>query len=247
MYEKHYIQDYTAHVANLKSHFGEEEGLRLAVGGQWEWIGQLEACLLKLAGLRDGMRLIDLGCGSGRLATVLAKQTEIRYHGIDIISDLLTYARSISPRNYIFTQVEKIEIPDYNENADVICAFSLFTHLLHEETFAYLQEVHRVLKPGGVLVFSFIEFAMPSHWTVFESTLSQSKNGTRAHLNVFIERPAIEVWAKHLGFKIERYIDGHMGDVLPLPEPMVSPDGTTKTHGGLGQSTCILRKEEAGS
>ena len=39
----------------------------------------------------------------------------------------------------------------------MILAFSVFTHLLHEESFIYLEDFKRVLKPGGSVVFSFLE------------------------------------------------------------------------------------------
>ena len=241
MYEDHSFKNNTAVIAALKAQHGDE-GLRMAVGGYWEWMGNLEASLLKIAGLRDGMRLIDLGCGSGRLAVVLAEQAKVAYHGIDIMPDLLDYARKNTPSDFQFSLVDKLEIPDADGVADMVCAFSLFTHLLHEETYTYLEEAKRVLKPGGVLVFSFLEFAFPSHWTIFNATQKDTKAGVRTTLNVFFERAAIEAWAKHLDLQVVRYIDGNSGDIAQLEKPLKSPDGTMKTAGNLGQSVCFLRK-----
>ncbi|MGN6770582.1 MAG: class I SAM-dependent methyltransferase [Rhizobiaceae bacterium] len=242
MLKLHYLEKYFPHVAKLKEQFGRDEGMHLAVGGQWEWVGRLETDLLRMMGLRDGMRLVDLGCGSGRLAVVLAKEMRIEYHGIDIVPDLLEYAKEITPPAYRFSRVENIEIPDTDQSADMICAFSLFTHLLHEETYIYLEECARVLKPGGKLVFSFLELAIPPHWAIFQSTKDKRKAGVDMPLNVFFERPAIEVWAKRLNFRIDKYLDSTMGDTIPLSKPTTDPKGVLKQNGNMGQSVCVLTK-----
>jgi len=38
--------------------------------------------------------------------------------------------------------------------ADILCAFSVFTHMEHEDTCRYLRAARRVVRPGGRLVFS---------------------------------------------------------------------------------------------
>jgi ubiquinone/menaquinone biosynthesis C-methylase UbiE len=70
-------------------------------------------------------------------------------------------------------------IPEKDGEADFVCFFSVLTHLLHEQGFVYLQEAKRVLKPGGKIVFSFLEFAVPDHWAVFEGTVNDIKASTR--------------------------------------------------------------------
>ncbi len=66
-----------------------------------------------------------------------------------------------------------VKLPGPDSTFDYVCAFSLFTHLLREETFIYMRDCHRVLKTGGKLLFSFLEFHMPPLWQVFEATVSQ--------------------------------------------------------------------------
>lgn len=241
---QHYSRDYNRHVARLtKSSQSLDEAMSLAVGGNFEAIGRIHSDLLRLVGLRNGMNVLDLGCGSGRTAAVLARDFEIEYHGIDVVQALLDYAKSKTPANYRYSLVQQIEIPQADASIDLACAFSLFTHLLHEETYRYLEECARVLKPNGQLVFSFLEFAMPYHWHVFEGTVRESRNGTRTHLNVFIERPAITAWADHLGFDIALWQDHSQGPCIPLSRAVKTDSGETLEHGAnLGQSVCVLRK-----
>ena len=99
---------------------------------------------------------------------------------------------------------------------DIVCAFSLFTHLLHAESFIYLKEIVRVLKPNGTLVFSFLEFAEPGHWRIFEQTVEAQRRSSKPHLNIFIERSVVDLWSERLGLRREAFIgasepkfDGH--------------------------------------
>ena len=94
----------------------------------------------------------------------------------------------------------------------MILAFSVFTHLLHEESFIYLEDFKRVLKPGGSVVFSFLESACS--WPIFETMIAHARQGYKTHLNMFIERPQIEAWAAHLGMEIMGYEFGlpHSGE-----------------------------------
>lgn len=226
MAQFHFVEDYEKHVANLLASMPLDQAMEQAVGGSFDHIGGIEYELLNFAGLQSGMSLLDLGCGSGRLARTLGRSPkEVNYIGIDIVQSLLDYAATQSPAWYRFIKHQDLSIPLPNLSMDFACAFSVFTHLLHHESFLYLEEFHRVLRPGGKLVFSFLEFAVPSHWTVFRTTADQQKVSKQAHLNSFIERNVIETWAAQAGFTVEQFIAGP--DAVPGSAP-------------LGQSTAIL-------
>lgn len=154
------------------------------------------------------MKLIDLGCGSGRAAKAISKRRHIEYLGIDIVQTLLDYAKTMSPSHYQFRRSINLQIEEPEGTVDMICAFSLFTHLLHEETYIYLREAHQCLKEGGKLVFSFLEFRERAHWKIFDETVKSRHLGKRLHLNMFIERNVIEKWSQALGFSQPSYTDG---------------------------------------
>lgn len=205
MAQFHFVEDYEKLVARLIKTYPIDEAMSHAVGGGYEMFGQIEAGVLETVGLKNGMRLVDMGCGSGRLATVLHQRTEISYVGIDIVQTLLDYAQTKAPK-YQFLLHRGLSIPQPDNSTDMVSAFSLFTHLLHAETYIYLEECVRILKPGGKIVFSFLEFAEPAHWVVFDHTKKATAAETGDHLNMFIERGAIDVWAARLGIAVEQYI-----------------------------------------
>ncbi len=224
----HFVEDYERVVANLVATHPIDEAMALAVGGgDYVTLGAIQRKLLRHAGLADGMSVIDLGCGSGRLAHALGNAMTVRYLGVDVVQALLDYAATRAPPAYRFVRHTRLDIPAEPASADLVCAFSVFTHLLHEESFLYLADMHRVLRPGGVAVFSFLEFAEPSHWTIFDQTVEARRGGTTLTLNTFIERGPIAEWARRLGFEAPRFISG-----------MEAPQGGAP----LGQAVAILRR-----
>jgi ubiquinone/menaquinone biosynthesis C-methylase UbiE len=208
MPEFHFVQDYEKLIKRLLGEMPFDEAMAAAVGGDFERVGRIEAAVVRHLGLRDGMSLIDLGCGSGRLAWALGQMMRIDFLGIDIVQPLLDYAKTRTPRTYRFVLHRALDIPAPDASADMVSAFSVFTHLLHHETYLYLQDIRRVLRPRGRLVFSFLEFADPAHWQQFAGTVEAQRSNMLPHLNQFIERPTIDLWASKLGFERERFIDG---------------------------------------
>jgi ubiquinone/menaquinone biosynthesis C-methylase UbiE len=103
----------------------------------------------------------------------------------------------------------------------------VLTHLLHEHSFWYLEEARRVLRPGGRIVFSFLEFAEPGHMPVFWATLRTAKARTPEPINVFIDRQGIQRWADALALRV---VDIRYGAEAIVP------------RGELGQSVCVLEK-----
>jgi SAM-dependent methyltransferase len=232
---------YNRHAADLEQRLGTDAGLRAAVGGEFIAVGKLEYYLLRSLGLADGNHVVDVGCGSGRLACQLASFPAIQYTGTDVVQRLLSYAEKLSKRpDWHFIHVGGTSIPCVDASADFICFFSVFTHLLHEDTFKYFREARRCLKPDGLLVMSFLEFTDPNHWNIFMASVDGAKSGQ--HLNQFVERGAISAWAEHSDLEI---VDIR-GDSLhiPLPEEIQFENGVRMGNfGSFGQSIAILRRK----
>jgi SAM-dependent methyltransferase len=231
MVQFHFVEDYERTVAQLIATMPIDDAMSAAVGevGTYLKIGAIELDLLIWSGLKDGMSIIDLGCGSGRLAHALWRSPNVEYIGVDIIQSLLDYAKAKSPPHYIFKLHRQLNIPAPDHSADFVTAFSLFTRLLHSESYLYLEDIRRVLKPKGKLIFSFLEFADPNHWPAFSREIETRRaNGAAivSALVTMIERNAIKCWAERLGYTEERIVDGKE-----------APWGTDP----LGQSVAILR------
>lgn len=77
--------------------------------------------------------VIDVGCGTGRL-----KQLCGGYHGFDITPSMVEYTRQ---QNIAADSMEEF---DTDLKADVICCFSVFTHIPREERQKYLAQFIKI-------------------------------------------------------------------------------------------------------
>ena len=220
----------TLFVDIVKRCLPHEEAMQLAVGGSFEFVGGVELALLKHYGLGAHDYLIDVGCGSGRLAVPLSRYLRGRYLGTDLVPDLIAHARKKAGRvDWRFEIIDNIHIPERDDVADMVCLYSVLTHLTHAQSFWYLEEAKRVLRPGGRIIFSFLEFREAGHMEAFWNSLKATKNQFTEPMNVFMDRDGIQRWAEALGLDL---IDIRAGSDLIVPE------------GPLGQSLCVLRKPD---
>lgn len=216
-------------------------GYATAVGSpSWESFyefGRVEAALLVQYGLLDCQVLVDVGCGSGRLALSLPDAFMGEYVGTDISEALLN--RLVELRNnprFRFFHVDGLTVPLPDSSADMVSMFSLLTHLRHEESFLYLRDAKRALRSGGTLVFSFLDFSQKSHWSVFQNTVTDVESGVLHHVNQFMSRDLVTAWATMLEFDVVNIHDGADRYIV-----CTEPDGT-KRLASLGQSVAIWRK-----
>lgn len=102
-----------------------------------------------------GGRLLDFGCGCGRILLFLARWAgECRLHGSDVDSDSLEWCRE----NYDFATFDRnsSDPPSPFETAtfDGVISFSVFSHLPEMRHRRWLEELARITRPGATLVLS---------------------------------------------------------------------------------------------
>lgn len=144
--------------------------------GDFEKIGEeFKNYFIELAKLQPSDRVLDVGCGIGRMAIPLTNylSKEGEYWGFDIVKDRIGWCQSrISPRfsNFHFQHSEvynkhynpngKVQAKDFqfpfdDESFDFIFLTSVFTHMLPADLENYLSEISRVLKPEGKCLITF--------------------------------------------------------------------------------------------
>lgn len=124
--------------------------------------------LVKYARLGAGSRVLDIGCGSGRLAYgLLGSGVQFRsYHGVDVQQHMIDWcSASIASRDKRFSfYALDVANPRYSpdsqrifdglphldaDSRDVIFAYSVFSHLEFRDVEVYLAEIRRILSSSG--------------------------------------------------------------------------------------------------
>ncbi len=105
----------------------------------------------------EGKRVLDFGCGAGRtLRHFLDEAKRAEFHGCDIDRPSIAWLEShFSPPLHVFENEETPSLPQPDEFFDLVYAFSVFTHLA-DHWAGWLLELHRVLKPDGLLLATFL-------------------------------------------------------------------------------------------
>lgn len=129
-----------------------------------EWDEKIIAALIKM--LPQDARLLDVGCGYGRIALPIA-QAGYDVEGLDLSENLIEAARRAADAEGLrvgFTVGSMTSLPYPSESFDAaICLWSAFNELLEEdEQTRAIREMWRVLRPGGVGVIEGRPYTGPS-------------------------------------------------------------------------------------
>jgi SAM-dependent methyltransferase len=142
----------------------------------WVYQQGFFAALIKCFTRNESVKIVDFGCGHGKLApvSVFFTHPEGEYLGIDIQESYINYCR----RKYVQLPRVRFHVSkDYNplysppqqraaagsksygvdwpvsaESIDVVIAISVFTHLREADAFGYINKIHDILKPGALAI-----------------------------------------------------------------------------------------------
>jgi SAM-dependent methyltransferase len=132
---------------------------------------------VKYADLKPTDRVLDVGCGCGRMAVPLTSFLDPEkggsYEGFDIVPELIEWCKTtITPRHPKFQfqtmdlyssaynreakkKASELKFPYPDNSFDLTFLTSVFTHMLPEDMVQYTREIVRTLKPGGRALITF--------------------------------------------------------------------------------------------
>lgn len=108
------------------------------LGPEWSW---------------EGKRVLDFGCGVGRVLRHFAREApRTEFVGCDIDEPSIAWVqRHLCPPFQAFVNPETPPLALPDQSFDLVYAISVFTHI-SDSWSAWLLDMHRILKPGGVLI-----------------------------------------------------------------------------------------------
>jgi ubiquinone/menaquinone biosynthesis C-methylase UbiE len=128
-----------------------------AVAEYYAALNYLTPCeqLLFDAHLKPGMAILDLGVGGGRTTGYLSSLAS-RYVGVDYASEMIANCRKKFPQlEFHVGDAADLSRLDSASFDAVVMAFNAMDYVFPDEArHRAIQEIHRVLKPEGILIFS---------------------------------------------------------------------------------------------
>jgi SAM-dependent methyltransferase len=96
-------------------------------------------------------RVLDWGSGCGRIARYAAKARNGSLVGCDIDEDNVLWCARNLPGEYAFTGMQP-PLPFPDGHFDLVYGLSVFTHFREPLQDAWLEELRRVVRPGGIVM-----------------------------------------------------------------------------------------------
>jgi len=107
--------------------------------------------------------VLDFGCGVGRLTQAMASHFDLCY-GVDISPTMIELANEFNKRSsrckYVLNDSQNLSVFE-NDQFSFIYTSIVLQHIEPKYSRAYLQELIRILRPNGVLVFQIVDSLVP--------------------------------------------------------------------------------------
>jgi len=131
-------------------------------------------------------RIVEIGCGNGNVLSYLSSTLEQEIWGADLFSKALKFCQERVDTPLV--QLDTYSLP-FTGALDVVCMFDTLEHLSADTK--VLDEVNRVLRPGGRVVLT-----VPAYrklWSYFDESSHHQRRYDKAELRQKMEMAGFDV------------------------------------------------------
>ncbi len=140
--------------------------------------------------IEPGFRVIDFGCGSGKLLLRAAAKGAASIKGIDISSNAIEFCEKNAegcgvPHEFVKGGVYALkDIPDSEFDSGIL--FNIVDNLLPDDSHAVMKNFKRILKPDGRMIVKLNDYIEPSDME--EMGAEEISNG------LYFEQTGLYLW-----------------------------------------------------
>lgn len=121
----------------------------------WRYVRSVRNKLGRFGRNLDQKSVLDIGCGFGMTCTTIAALGAKDVHGVDnfapMVETFRAYAGDLPFADQLHPATGPADELPYGDNSfDIVLTVEALSHIANTE--GYMNEAHRVLKPGGVLL-----------------------------------------------------------------------------------------------
>jgi len=161
---------------------------------------QLLNLVVKLSNVKNGQKVLDIGCGTGLLSLKFLEKADCFITGIDSSSEMLSiFGEKIKKLALSYRIVYKLEDAaalDFKSDSFDIVASTVTLHHLQDK-YSTIKKIHDVLKPGGSFVLGDIDMDTTGNttdpkrllrlleWLTQEFILALTEGGTEAFSRMY--------------------------------------------------------------
>lgn len=136
--------------------------------------------IIKRSGIKSGMKILEIGCGSGAFTTFIARSagSNGKVYALDIQPGMLEQLKNklLKPENKDINNImpklaSAYDLPFSDNSLDLVYMVSVFQEI--PDTAKTLEEIKRVLKTGGILAIS--EFFIDPDYPLRSTTVKQGE------------------------------------------------------------------------
>jgi SAM-dependent methyltransferase len=111
--------------------------------------------------LSADQRVLEFGCGSGRVGRWFIEGSEARFSGCDVNEQLVGWCRANLDGEFARTELAP-PLPYADRTFDLVYALSVFTHMHEANARAWFAELARVVRPGGLALLTYQDDRLPT-------------------------------------------------------------------------------------
>lgn len=171
-------------------------------------------------------RILDAGCGQGDFALHLAEMPEVKQiEGIDLSKTAITRAIKRAKENKLSAKIKFqtgsiTDLSFKDKTFDSIFAFEIVEHVL--DTDKMFNEFNRVLKKGGYLGITTVDFNLPKMIIIALFYFETYFEPTTPHIRFFTKNTLKNILKKN-GFKLIKYEwDGSYFGLMPKGQAIIA-------------------------